>query len=202
MPCARQPGGLACATVACIRSKWVGGWQECVAVVLVWLPLSIQDHPALISRLSCSQFKSILTLADVQPLLWLLPFSQRPAVSLISQGLDKIENRQQYPEQYNMWQNNPAQFIIDDHAPVRCACCARCCPALRSAQAPCMLRAVAQRLGGAAAAQEGEGAEEGGEEEDGMEEEGEEAEQLLCRAVPWLQVPGRLEHSSQLASWQ
>lgn len=45
------------------------------------------------------------------------------------QGLDKIENRQQYPEQYTMWQNNPAQFSIDDHAPVRCACfacCARC----------------------------------------------------------------------------
>jgi len=42
------------------------------------------------------------------------------------QGLDKIENRQKYPEQYTTWQSNPAHFIIDDHAPVRCACCACC----------------------------------------------------------------------------
>ncbi|KAI7845742.1 hypothetical protein COHA_000658 [Chlorella ohadii] len=35
------------------------------------------------------------------------------------QGLDKIENRQKYPEQYVTWQSNPAHFIIDNHAPVR-----------------------------------------------------------------------------------
>lgn len=35
------------------------------------------------------------------------------------QGLDKLENRSLYPEQYANWQNNPAEFTIDGHAPVR-----------------------------------------------------------------------------------
>ncbi len=34
------------------------------------------------------------------------------------QGLDKLENRSLYPEQYANWQNNPAEFTIDGHAPV------------------------------------------------------------------------------------
>ena len=28
------------------------------------------------------------------------------------QGLDKLENRSLYPEQYANWQNNPAEFTI------------------------------------------------------------------------------------------
>ena len=34
------------------------------------------------------------------------------------QGLDKLENRSLYPEQYASWQSNPSEFRIDGHAPV------------------------------------------------------------------------------------
>lgn len=108
------------------------GCCTCLASPLDQDHLSLNARPAdLDSRPSAlsSRPSSLTPHCHVQLLLWLLPFSLL-CLSML-QGLDKIENRQKFPEQYNMWQNNPSQFIIDGHAPVRCACCARCHPALQ-----------------------------------------------------------------------
>ena len=46
------------------------------------------------------------------------PNSRLACLPAFPQGLDKLENRSLYPEQYVAWQSNPADFTIDGHAPV------------------------------------------------------------------------------------
>jgi hypothetical protein len=38
---------------------------------------------------------------------------------LLVQGLDKVDRRVLYAQEYKAWQGTPAEFLIDGHAPVR-----------------------------------------------------------------------------------